>query len=183
MSVIVSVSISVSDGNPLRLTIAAVPLVAGILLLLERPLRRPGSLGQAMASLPAIALAGPVLAFSAPLSHWATSTTLLLGIGVIIAVVSLATLGRSFGVLPAARRPIQKGPYRWIRHPAYLGQLLMLTACGLSVSPQMGGLIVIIATACLCLRIRAEEQILGDEWPAYREYMGRVRWRLLPLLW
>ena len=180
---IFAVVMSVRDGTPLELAVAAIPLVVGILLLLERPLRRPGSLGQTMASLPAMALAGPVLAAAAPWSRWDASIILMLASGVILTVVSLATLGRSFGVLPAARRPVDRGPYRWIRHPAYLGQLLILAACGLSTSPQMGGLIVIVAIPVLGLRIRAEEQLLGGEWPVYRTYMVRVRWKLFPLVW
>lgn len=47
----------------------------------------------------------------------------------------------------------------------------------------MGGLIAIAAIPILGLRIRAEEQLLGGEWPVYREYMERVRWRLFPLVW
>ena len=182
-SVIFAVVMSVRDGTPLEFAVAAIPLVVGILLLLERPLRRPGSLGQTMASLPAMALAGPVLAAAAPWSRWDASIILMLASGVVITVVSLATLGRSFGVLPAARRPVDRGPYRWIRHPAYLGQWLILAACGLSTSPQMGGLIAIAAIPILGLRIRAEEQLLGGEWSVYREYMERVRWRLFPLVW
>ena len=182
-SVIFSVAISVSSGNPLRIAVAAVPLLAGILLLLERPLQRPGNFGQALACLPSITLAGPVLAFAAPWSDWTHSNTVLLGSGVVITVASLSTLGRSFGVFPAARRVVHSGPYRWIRHPAYLGQLLILTACGLSVSPQMGGLTMLVSTVCLGLRIRAEEQVLTEQWAFYREYTQRVRWKLFPLIW
>ena len=182
-SVIFSVAISVSSGNPLRIAVAAVPLLAGILLLLERPLQRPGNFGQALACLPSITLAGPVLAFAAPWSDWTHSNTVLLGSGVVITVASLSTLGRSFGVFPAARRVVHSGPYRWIRHPAYFGQLLILTACGLSVSPQMGGLTMLVSTVCIGLRIRAEEQVLTEQWAFYREYTQRVRWKLFPLIW
>ncbi len=182
-SVFFSVAISVSNGNPLRVAVAAVPLVVGILLLLERPVRCSGSFGQAMACLPAITLAGPVLAFAAPWSDWTHFNTALLGSGVVITVVSLSTLGRSFGIFPAARRVVHSGPYRWVRHPAYLGQLLILTACGLSVSPQMGGLTMLVATACLGLRIRAEEQVLTEQWASYREYTQQVPWKLMPFIW
>ena len=182
-SVIFSVAISVSSGNPLRIAVAAVPLLAGILLLLERPIQRPGNFGQALACLPSITLAGPVLAFAAPWSDWTHFNTALLGSGVVITVVSLSTLGRSFGIFPAARRVVHSGPYRWVRHPAYLGQLLILTACGLSVSPQMGGLTMLVATACLGLRIRAEEQVLTEQWASYREYTQQVPWKLMPFIW
>ena len=41
---------------------------------------------------------------------------------------------------------------------------------------------MLVATACLGLRIRAEEQVLTEQWASYREYTQRVPWKLVPFL-
>ena len=48
----------------------------------------------------------------------------LLTIGLIVMVVGLVDLGRSFGVMPRARGLVRHGLYRWVRHPIYLGEFL-----------------------------------------------------------
>ena len=45
-------------------------------------------------------------------------------VGLIIMVIGLASLGRSFGIMPRARGLVQSGLYRWVRHPIYLGEFL-----------------------------------------------------------
>jgi steroid 5-alpha reductase family enzyme len=49
------------------------------------------------------------------------------GVGVMIMVVALANLGRSFGVVAANRGIKQSGLYRWVRHPLYAGELIFFT--------------------------------------------------------
>src|SRR5581483_4368328 len=44
----------------------------------------------------------------------------LLVVGLLLSIVSIASLGRCFGVFPEARGLATGGPYRWIRHPLYL---------------------------------------------------------------
>jgi protein-S-isoprenylcysteine O-methyltransferase Ste14 len=71
------------------------------------------------------------------------------------------------------------GPYHWVRHPIYLGWVLLtfgtpdMTATKLSFAA--------ISTAYLAIAVPFEERSLveafGDE---YRRYQSRVRWRMLP---
>lgn len=170
-------------GTPERILLAILPLTVGCLLLLPRPLWQSGSLSQVFCSLPSLAMGGVGLAIAAPWSEWSIPAAAILAAGLTLAVVSLLTLGQSFGVLPAARKPVCSGPYRWIRHPAYAGQLLMLAACGFSSSNLLGIVLPLATLPLLGLRISAEEQLLGDTWDEYRNYMSRVRWRICPLLW
>ena len=44
-------------------------------------------------------------------------------LGMILSIFSLASLGRSFSIIPQARKLVKSGPYRLVRHPIYVGEL------------------------------------------------------------
>ena len=79
---------------------------------------------------------------------------------------------------------IQQGPYRFIRHPGYLGSLLLWSGVALST---MNGLVLGAIGTMMCFvyhqRIQAEEEMLTT-WNAedYRAYCSRS-WRLLPFVY
>src|SRR4051794_15104946 len=51
--------------------------------------------------------------------------------GLALASAALVTLGRSFALLPRGRPLVASGPYRLVRHPAYLGELVVaMSMCG-----------------------------------------------------
>lgn len=83
----------------------------------------------------------------------------------------------------ADQRVISSGPYAFIRHPMYLGALIMV----LGVPPALGscwGLMVALANVpILVLRILDEEKMLRAELAGYDAYAARVRFRLLPGIW
>lgn len=102
------------------------------------------------------------------------ASILLLLAGTAGGIVSLAFLGRSFAILPQARRLITNGPYRYIRHPLYLFGSLSLFGVGLQFAQPWG---LAIAAAGLLLqfpRMRFEEQILMDAFPGYGDYRART---------
>lgn len=133
--------------------------------------------------MPSIALSGVALKIAGPLDTWPIAPSILFAAGGFLTALSLAALGRCFALLPAVRGVVTAGPFRVVRHPAYAGELIMLAACGLS-SPNRAAAIAValVGAALLSARILAEERVLGEE-PAYREYMARVRARLLPGIW
>lgn len=88
-------------------------------------------------------------------------------------------LGRSFGLLPAARRLVVSGPYRVVRHPIYLGYLVSHAGFLLINFSWRNAAVLALLYAAQVVRIRREEAVL-EGWDAYRDYRGRVRWRLLP---
>ena len=79
---------------------------------------------------------------------------------------------------------VQSGPYRFIRHPAYAGYLLM--ALGISLGyTSLVGLISVLALLLpsLVYRIKVEEKLLGECFgEAYHQYASKVK-RLIPNLW
>ncbi len=164
-----------------RLCIAALHLAVGALVLFRNPLGQLGSARQLAAALPALVISGLALQ-QAPLPHaWPAAAQLIFALGTGLVLASFAHLGRSFSILPALRDIVTGGPYRAVRHPAYLGELLMILACALAGDP-LGFWPVLLAVPFVMLRIAAEERLLTASfaWCCYRE---RVRWRLLPGLW
>ena len=83
----------------------------------------------------------------------------------------------------ADQRVISTGPYAWVRHPMYAAALVLLLGIPLALGSSWGVLIVLALVPVLIWRLMDEERFLVDHLPGYREYQGRVRYRLLPLIW
>jgi protein-S-isoprenylcysteine O-methyltransferase Ste14 len=92
---------------------------------------------------------------------------------------SVLALGRCFSVLPEARGLITRGPYRLVRHPVYLGEIVALA--GLTIAaPALGHLAILaVFVAAQLTRMRLEEAALTEAFPEYAAYAARTR-RLLP---
>jgi protein-S-isoprenylcysteine O-methyltransferase Ste14 len=88
-------------------------------------------------------------------------------------------LRRSFGIAPANRGVKVGGPYRYMRHPMYAGYLFVHVGALVLMFSWHNLMIYLIAWTAQVRRLIAEERLLSQD-PAYAEYMGRVRWRLLP---
>ena len=106
-------------------------------------------------------------------------TVTISAIGLMIVVVGKLSLGRSFGLIPANRGVVSSGLYRLVRHPIYLGYLI--THVGFVVANPADWNLAVLALADVALMLRAicEEQTLAKD-AAYRAYMQRVRWRIIP---
>jgi len=101
--------------------------------------------------------------------------------GVAIAIVSLATLGRSFGLVAANRGIRLDGPYRLVRHPAYLGYVFTNVGYILENPKALNVALFGMVFLSQLVRIREEERVLRLD-DSYRHYMSRVRSRLIPFV-
>jgi protein-S-isoprenylcysteine O-methyltransferase Ste14 len=76
------------------------------------------------------------------------------------------------------------GPYRWVRHPAYLGDLLISAGIGLALGSWLGAAVALALTLIGHLpRIRVEEEELRRAFGESYESFGRGRARLVPGVW
>jgi protein-S-isoprenylcysteine O-methyltransferase Ste14 len=99
--------------------------------------------------------------------------------GLLLQLVSKLTLRRNFGLLPARRDIVTRGPYRFIRHPIYAGYFLNITGYFLSAASLYNAVVFLAYFGLQLVRIAREESLLmGSE--AYRAYAQRTRWRLIP---
>ena len=94
--------------------------------------------------------------------------------GTVLAFWSAWYLGAGFSLLPQARRLVTSGPYLFVRHPIYLGGLLMTVGeVWLRFSPLVVALNLMFVAAQV-VRLRYEEEILEHTFPEYRAYRTRT---------
>jgi protein-S-isoprenylcysteine O-methyltransferase Ste14 len=95
--------------------------------------------------------------------------------GLVYAVWGLAYLRRSFSIIPEARRLVTGGPYRFSRHPVYLGEIVTAIGINLATGGWPSALAVLYFVICEVLRMRWEEGVLARAFPTeYPAYAARV---------
>jgi protein-S-isoprenylcysteine O-methyltransferase Ste14 len=75
------------------------------------------------------------------------------------------------------------GPYRFIRHPAYLAAFLLWITTGLMLESWWAVIPGLLAGLMMVIRTVYEDRMLIADLPGYAEYALRVRYRLLPGVW
>ena len=109
----------------------------------------------------------------------ATTGVLFELFGVALTQVARIYMGRRFGILPANRGIVSKGPFRWVRHPIYFGWLVLSIGYAMSFPSERNVVLLVVAIPLTVWRIDQEEAHLSAD-PEYRHYMDRVPYRLLP---
>ena len=111
-----------------------------------------------------------------------TGGLVLVTIAAVLSAASLLSLGRSFGIRPALRQLVWRGPYRVVRHPMYLSYVISDIGYNLQEWNSSTVLLVLAGWLSLIYRIHAEERVLSRSpgWPAY---VAAVPSRLIPHFW
>ena len=71
-----------------------------------------------------------------------------------------------------------EGPYGWVRHPIYLGWILVVFALGTMTMTRL--VFAVVSSLYLLAAIPFEERTILAQAANYRDYQRRVRWRLIP---
>jgi protein-S-isoprenylcysteine O-methyltransferase Ste14 len=78
---------------------------------------------------------------------------------------------------------VTTGPYAVVRHPMYSWGLVLMAGIPLALGSLWGLSMLVPAGAGIVARLLNEERLLAKNLPGYAEYMRRVSYRLVPLVW
>lgn len=133
-----------------------------------------------------VAVAGTFLSLGIVLlpPHELSSALYLGSLGLIISanvfvIYAGLVLGRSISILPEARRLITSGPYAFVRHPLYLGEIIAIVGIVLQYLSAWALLLLGVICILQLQRMKYEEQVLIQVFPEYEGYMARTA-RLVP---
>ncbi|MBU7009847.1 MAG: isoprenylcysteine carboxylmethyltransferase family protein [Theionarchaea archaeon] len=76
-----------------------------------------------------------------------------------------------------------KGPYQYVRHPGYVGMVLMYAGTPLILGSWWAFLPAGVVVPLLVIRTALEDRMLHNELTGYADYAQRVKYRLLPGVW
>ena len=107
----------------------------------------------------------------------------VLGLYVTLLVVQQNTFAGSTIEISEGQKVISTGLYGLVRHPMYLGALILTAGVPLALGSYWGLVIVVVVLPVLALRIVDEEKMLVGEFQGYSNYRQTVRFRLVPGLW
>jgi protein-S-isoprenylcysteine O-methyltransferase len=111
----------------------------------------------------------------------------LFAAGLIFRWWAITTLGRFFTVdvtIEKDHELVERGPFRWVRHPSYTGMLLAFVGFALTLR-NWGAILVVVVPifAAFVRRMNVEEEALSRALgERYREYMERTK-RLVPFIY
>ena len=100
-------------------------------------------------------------------------------LGLWVAIFARFSLGRNIGLVPAQRKIVTGGAYRYVRHPIYTAHFLCSLGFVLSCYSLLNAVAVGLGCGLWVVKTFMEESFLSGD-PEYAAYMQRVRWRWFP---
>jgi protein-S-isoprenylcysteine O-methyltransferase Ste14 len=101
--------------------------------------------------------------------------------GLAMLTAALLSLRRSFAIVPANHGVREGGFYRFVRHPVYVSELILLLGVLIANPTRRNTLLWLIECGLQFARAVAEERHLAAD-PCYLAYRGRVRYRFIPAI-
>ena len=105
------------------------------------------------------------------------------GLGIAMLVVIQNSYAGATVTVETGQTVASSGVYKFVRHPMYVGNLIMMIGIPLALGSYWGLLFVIPGQAVIVFRILDEEKLLTQQLAGYPEYTQRVRDRLVPYVW
>jgi len=113
----------------------------------------------------------------------AADLIVLLGYGLIIRVFAENQYAARTVQVEEEQRVIKTGPYAIVRHPMYVGTLMMYLVTPLALGSYWALIPAAFIIPMLVVRIRNEEQVLERDLAGYREYKLETKYRVVPGVW
>jgi len=121
-------------------------------------------------------------AFNQPFQGFRYLGTVLILLGVTVRFTAIRQLGASFSVnvgVPEGTKLKQDGLYGLVRHPSYLGEIIIFLGLALVILHPAGSFFVFVfPTAAFLYRIHMEEKVLtaafGEEYKQYQQQTKKV---------
>jgi protein-S-isoprenylcysteine O-methyltransferase Ste14 len=155
-------------------------VLMGLLSLVRIPAR------SSMINLQSILATAAMMTIPALMRPGAATSGLLQDLAIVIELIGIAFtqvsrlyLGRRFGLLPANRGIVSKGPFRLVRHPVYSGWLVLTIGFLMAYPTPRNVGILILSLPFLVWRMELEEEHLNED-AEYREYAAKTPCRLIP---
>jgi protein-S-isoprenylcysteine O-methyltransferase Ste14 len=105
------------------------------------------------------------------------------GLGIVFAVFRANTFASATVEVAQAQTVIETGPYRIVRHPMYVGGIVLGLGIPLALGSAWGLIGSASLTAAIVWRLLDEETLLRRELPGYSAYCAKTRYRLIPRVW
>jgi protein-S-isoprenylcysteine O-methyltransferase Ste14 len=126
--------------------------------------------------------------------HWSSVPLWLTAAGYVLFLIGMAgnacVLGVNKFAEPGARiqaergqKVVQTGPYAIVRHPLYATAFCLNGGIPLALGSFWALIPAAVAAGVLVMRTASEDRMLHNGLAGYKEYAGRVRYRLLPGVW
>jgi protein-S-isoprenylcysteine O-methyltransferase Ste14 len=118
-----------------------------------------------------------------PVAHLSLSMQIvaatLIGLGSLGSLLVLSRLGKSFSIMPEARKLVTGGPYALVRHPLYTVEIITIAGTAMQFQAPWSWAVALVVVALLWVRSHFEEQVLASAYPEYGEYRARTK-RFIP---
>jgi protein-S-isoprenylcysteine O-methyltransferase Ste14 len=103
----------------------------------------------------------------------------LIGLGSLASFLVLWRLGKSFSIMPEARKLVTSGPYVYARHPLYAVEMITIAGTALQFAAPWSWVVALVVVVLLWIRSHFEEQVLAEAYPEYAVYRARTK-RFIP---
>ncbi|MEJ2251678.1 MAG: isoprenylcysteine carboxylmethyltransferase family protein, partial [Candidatus Lokiarchaeota archaeon] len=81
------------------------------------------------------------------------------------------------------QKVISTGPYKFIRHPGYVSETIMLFTAPLILGSFWGFVPNIVLIIIFIIRTAIEDRMLRKELSGYADYAKKTKYRLIPYIW